>query len=118
MIRVDEDALVCDLAETYGLYDLRSLPVRTVATLSFGLGEKSRIRQKINGRPYIDQNTILLAGLIDRVSYLIAGLSGAKNPPSILAELLGQEEPKKDNGLRSFNSGEEFERARAEIIGG
>ena len=118
MIRVDEDALVCDLAESYGIYDWRSLSVKTVATLSFGLRNNSRIKEKLNGRPYIDQNTILLAGLIDRVSYLIAGLSGSKAPPSIVAELLGSEEDKNENGLRSFSSGEEFERARMKIIGG
>ena len=36
MIFTDEEALICDLAETYQIFDYRSLPVRTVATLSAG----------------------------------------------------------------------------------
>lgn len=33
MIRADEDALVCDLAETYHIYNYRQLPARQVAVL-------------------------------------------------------------------------------------
>lgn len=43
MMNISEDALICDLAETYHIYDMRSLPLRTVATLSAGLREDSRI---------------------------------------------------------------------------
>ncbi len=34
MIAVDEDALVCDLAETYGIYDYRQLPITRVAVFA------------------------------------------------------------------------------------
>ena len=49
MIRFDEDALICDLAETYHIYDYRSLPVKLVATLSAGLRDDSRIKLKAAG---------------------------------------------------------------------
>jgi len=39
MLELDEDALVCDLAETYGIYNYRSLPATLVATFSVGLRE-------------------------------------------------------------------------------
>lgn len=92
--------------------------MRTVATLSFGLEENSRIKQKLNGRKYIDQDTILLAGLIDRLGYLIAGLGGGKKaPPSIVDELLGIGE-EQDTEVMSFRSGAEFEIARESILSG
>ena len=34
MIKTDEDALICDLAETYQIYDYKSLPAYMVATFS------------------------------------------------------------------------------------
>ena len=37
MIKTDEDALICDLAETYQIYDYKSLPAYMVATFSVGL---------------------------------------------------------------------------------
>ena len=43
MIAIDEDALICDLAETYQIYDYRRLPVQTVAVFSLGLRDNSRI---------------------------------------------------------------------------
>ena len=36
MLATDEDALLCDFAETYGVYDLEALPVEKLAVLSFG----------------------------------------------------------------------------------
>ncbi len=41
MISRDEDALICDLAETYQIYNYKSLPARLVATLSVGLRDDS-----------------------------------------------------------------------------
>ena len=48
MIKTDEDALICDLAETYQIYDYKSLPAYMVATFSVGLRENSRIKMKLN----------------------------------------------------------------------
>ena len=48
MMAVDRDAWICDLAETYRIFDYRALPVGLLATLSFGLREDSRIKQKMN----------------------------------------------------------------------
>ena len=43
MLRRHREALECDLAETYGLFDLRMLPARKLATLAMGLRESSRV---------------------------------------------------------------------------
>ena len=41
MIATDEDALICDFAETYHIYDYRSLDVEYAATLAYGLRDDS-----------------------------------------------------------------------------
>ena len=93
----DEDALICDLAETYGVMDMWSLPVLTVATLSIGLGGDSRIMQKMAGQP-VNNNIILLAGILDKLSFLAwtktkDAQTGRNRPISVLNKLL--------NGIRS-----------------
>ena len=49
MVHTDRSALICDLAETYGIYDMGSLPVTTVAILASGLRDNSRIKMKLAG---------------------------------------------------------------------
>lgn len=48
MIVTDEDSLICDLAETYHVFNYRELPVKLLATLSVGLRADSRIKLKIS----------------------------------------------------------------------
>lgn len=48
MYAADRDALLCDLAETYGVYDFRALPVATVAVLACGLRADSRIAARLS----------------------------------------------------------------------
>lgn len=113
MIAVDEDALDCDLAETYQIYDKRSLPVDRVATFSCGLGPNSRIKLKISGMNY-PLETILLASAVDRLSLLVWAKSknaskGIKKPESIVESLM----PKQTNkDFDVFDSAEDFEKAR------
>lgn len=47
MLAVDRDALVCDLAETYGILDMYEHPAQLIATLATGLRENSRIYARI-----------------------------------------------------------------------
>ncbi len=119
MMQIDEQALICDLAETYRIYDYRSLPARKVAIFCVGLRENSRIRMKMAGEK-VNAELSMLAAIIDRLSYLIWGLSedGAKGihqPVSIFDMLHGREVEK---NVSSFDSPEEFEKRRKELIGG
>ena len=52
MLATDETALVCDLAETYGIYDYRSYPATVIATFAVGLRENARIWLKMNKMAY------------------------------------------------------------------
>lgn len=96
MLVLDKEALMCDLAETYHIYDFKSLPVHLVATFAVGLREDSRIKLKINGLKWpID--TMLGALAVDALHLLVWMKSkdaekGRNRPKSIYRLLL------EDNG--------------------
>ena len=118
MLSLDEDALVCDLAETYHVYDWRSLPLRTAATLASGLGVTSRIKTKMGGLS-VPLDLLISAGIQDRLSLLVWAKTkdaqhGRNRPAMLTDELLGH----KDEDSLSFTSGEDFERFRAGFIQG
>jgi hypothetical protein len=120
MIKTDEDALICDLAETYHIFDYRQLPVNMVAVFSYGLKNDSRIKMIMNDQN-ISLENLLLAGISDKVGLLLwmNSKDGQKNKnrPAPLLELLTGGAKKSDDTV-VFNSGEEFERKRQELIGG
>lgn len=120
MISADRDALLCDMAETYGIYDLRALPVSTLATLAVGLRDDSRIKMHLNGVK-ISRIETLLAAAVDRLSMLWwAKTEDARNnanrPKSMLSILTGEPE-KQDSNVEAFESGDEFESAWERITG-
>lgn len=109
MIRTDRDALVCDLAETYGLFDMRALPASTLATLCVGLREDSRIKTRLFG-DRIPRSDVLLAAVVDRLSLLIwklFGQEGSSPPGSVLDSLLGVQPQESD--VERYDSPEDFE---------
>ena len=118
MIEFDEDALICDLAETYQIYDYRSLPVKLVATLSAGLRDDSRIKMAAAGAT-ARQDILLLATIADRVEAFRYGFSsdaekGINQPLSLVDTILGRETEKANKeGVVSFGSVDEFEAAMA-----
>ena len=119
MIAVDENALMCDLAETYGIYNYRQLPPTLVAVFSLGLRNDSRIKMKLSGQT-VPLETMLLASIVDKLSILIwfqtkDGQKGLNRPKMITDILLEQE---KETEVLAFRSGEEFEKERRRLIGG
>ena len=72
MIALDEDALICDFAETYHIYDYRNIPASYAATLAAGLRDDSRIKLLMADRK-ASVDTIILAGIMDRLSVLLSG---------------------------------------------
>lgn len=59
MVATDEDALVCDFAETYHIMDYKALPVRQRAVLASGLRDNSRIKMKMAGMTEIPVETVV-----------------------------------------------------------
>ena len=61
---MDEDALICDLAETYRIYDWKALPLVTVARCASGLRDDARIIMKLAGQT-ISSEKLMLAMITD-----------------------------------------------------
>jgi hypothetical protein len=121
MICVDEDALICDLAETYQIYDYRQLPPTKVAVFSLGLRNDSRIKMKLSGQK-VPLETMLLAGIYDRLSTLVwfqtkDGQKGRNRPQMLMNLLMNKKQGKQGNDVEVFHSGEEFEKARRRLGG-
>lgn len=119
MVSVDEDALICDFAETYNIYDWRSLNVKYASILASGLRDNSRIKMKMGGIKY-PLETLLMASMVDRLSYLLwaktkDGQKGKNKPKSIYEELCGLNVKKKDT-YKAFKSADEFNKYRNKIL--
>lgn len=67
MIALDEDALMCDMAETYHIYNMEQLPPEYVAVLAYGLRENSRIKMLASGLR-VSLDTLLLAHIVDNTA--------------------------------------------------
>ena len=118
MIAADEDALICDMAETYRVLDFRALPARQAARLACGLRQSSRIMQALSGAP-ADMETVLLALIADAVRLLVwqnteDGHKGRNRPQSILGILRGEAQTTGSG----FDTAEDFEAWRSSMIGG
>lgn len=118
MLNLDKDALLCDLAETYRIYDYKSLPCRMVATFSCGLRENSRIKMKIAGIEPIPEQ-MLMAAIADgtrTTAWLQSedGATGKNRPKSLLGMILGDGK-EKSKEIQTFDSGEDFDREWARL---
>lgn len=80
MLHTDRDVLLCDLAETYHIYDLGGLPLLTLAALSVGLRDDSRIKMLMLGRAYISPQ-LLQAEIADRLGLIIYALTSKQGDP-------------------------------------
>ena len=61
------DELTCDMAETYGIFDIKRVPVKLLVTLAVGLRDDSRVMMAKRGA-LVDNKTILLAQIADMMS--------------------------------------------------
>lgn len=118
MVKFDEDALMCDLAETYQIYDYKQLPVSLVAVFSCGLRNDSRIKMKMNDQK-VSLDTMLLARVSDDLRTIIWSKTEDgqknKNRPESIVGLLSSN-PKQEKDVVVFTYGEDFENARQKLI--
>ena len=118
MIKADEDALICDLAETYHIYDYRQLPLNTIAVFSVGLRNNSRIKMKMNKQP-VELDLLLLAGISDKLSTAMwwqtkDGQKGVNRPDSLVDVITNTQS--KEKNVIAFSSGEDFINRRNELL--
>lgn len=117
MVELDEDALICDLAETYHLLNYRGYPLSLVGTLACGLRDNSRIKMKMSGQK-LSTTEILLATCADQLSIQTwtktkDAQHGRNKPKSLLSILMGET---KEHDVVAFNTPEEFEKARRKLL--
>lgn len=121
MINTDEEALICDFAETYHIYDYRSLPLHTVGIFACGLRPDSRIGMRIsNSKLTTDQTILALIADNTRVLTWLNSADGAKGvnrPKSLVEALLGEMKPK-ESGIETFETGQDFDDAWRKLTGG
>lgn len=115
MLKKDEDALICDFAETYHVYDYKRLPLNTVASLAVGLRDDSRIKMRLSGTT-VSPEFMLQAAMVDALNLLVwtktkYAEKGTNLPKSITDELL-----KREKDISAFASGKDFDEARTRII--
>lgn len=119
MIAADEDALICDFAETYHILNYRSLPPTYAATLAIGLRDNARIKIKLSGTR-VSAETMLQAASVDALNLLVwfktkDAEKGRNRPASILQKLTGAETPKE---IMAFTTVAEFEETRKRLLNG
>lgn len=119
MRAVDEAALFCDFAEYYHIYDWNQFTLKQQAMLACGLPEDSRIIRKISNQKIPLETTLLLV-IVDSVrelEYLYTSAHSkkkVKKPDSLLAAI----QKDKKNDVMAYETSDDFEAARARIIGG
>lgn len=106
-----EDALICDFAEYYGIYNYKSLPVRYLATLATGLRADSRVKGELMGveQPPVGIMLVRVYDVINKLAWSIAG-DGDMPADAINVFLTGE---KTEDG---YQNGEDFEQARRAIL--
>ena len=101
--------LICDLAETYGIYDYKAMKPTLIATLAVGLPATSRVVRKYSGAT-LTTDQMLLAMIEDSINLFAYGLrhkKGSKKPQSVF-KLLTKKKEKRDE-LMSFSTPAEYE---------
>lgn len=105
------------MAEFYHIYNYREIKGRNLAIFVCGLRPFSRLMVALSGCP-VTQDQIIQASILDRVNFLAwaqtkDGAKGINKPKSIVDLLMNREE---NQSSCVFDSAEDFEKARAQII--
>ena len=115
MIRTDKNALMCDYAEYYNIYDYTQLRPMQAAIFANGLPSDSRIKRRLTGQK-VSTDTLLLSCIADSLRLLVwfqtkDGQQNVNRPASILQELTEEKD-----ALAEFSSIEAYEAARKAIM--
>lgn len=116
MTATDEDALICDFAEVYHIYDYRKLPLRYAAVLACGLREDSRIKMAVSGAS-VSTDMLMKAIMADALNLLVwsktKDAQKNRNRPKSIVDMVTR---KKTSDLEAFRTVEEFEQRRRELL--
>lgn len=118
MLATDEEALICDFAETYHILDYKALPVKQRAVLASGLRETSRIKMKMAGMKHVplEISMIHAADYLGRILYCLAAEENDDPPERLIDIMMGHVKTREQPA--GFASGAEYEAERARILAG
>lgn len=111
MIEEGEDELICDLAETYRIYDYKQLPIKMVAIFAWGLPQDARIMRKLSNDNYSTEEKMLIK-IFDCVNWLVwsrteDGANNRNKPEQLFDKLYKIDRENKQ--VESFETGDEFQ---------
>lgn len=110
-----KNEIICDMAEYYGVFNPYALPFSLFCTLVLGLRPDSRLMLALMEQEQ-PISVLLQAMAVDDLNFLAwcktKDAQKGRNKPRSIYELLTKREEKP----RGFDSIEEFEAARADII--
>lgn len=121
MINVDKEALICDFAETYRIYNYKSLPLQMVGTFACGLRPDSRIGMRISdSKLTTDQTLLALVADNTRAIAWLNSSDGAKgiNRPKSIVDALAREKKTADSTMETFETGQDFDDEWRRLTGG
>ncbi|WP_125772001.1 DUF5361 domain-containing protein [Companilactobacillus furfuricola] len=116
MLKFDKDALLCDLAETYQIYDFKQLPLTKVAVFSLGLKDDSRIKMKLRNQK-LNLEEMLMVSIADSLKLLLwsktKDAQKNRNRPVLWSSLFEKPKEKKE---AIFSSGKDFAKERKKLL--
>lgn len=118
MLSTAEDLLICDMAETYHILDIRALPVDTLAALASGLRDDSRIKMKMHGMEYVPMEVLAArcADTLALILYVLGADEYAVKPESLVDKIFGKTDVEKKESV-GFTTGADFEAERRRLLG-
>ncbi len=119
MRAIYKDALICDFAQYYHLYSFDAVSIETAAILACGLPQESRTIRKLTGQRFSTE-IILQIGVLDAIksleyAYVSAHSKRKLQKPQSLMKMMNRQD---ENDIKSFRSGEDFERERERLLRG
>lgn len=120
MISKYPEELTCDMAEVYGVFDIKRVPTRLLATLAVGLRNDSRVKLAMSGAR-VDDKTYLLAVIADNLRTWIwrmteDGANGV-NAPKLYTDFYSDKDAEKEREYLVFDSPEDFKTRWKELTG-
>lgn len=110
--------MICDLAETYGLFNYRAISPQLLAILVLGLREESRTMLAMSDIG-VPQKILLLASIADSLNFLAwtktKDAQKNKNRPKSILETITKNH---EEETAAFDSIEDYKKARERIING
>lgn len=117
MVSFDKDALICDFAETYHIFNIWDFDVDYIAILAWGLRNDSRIKMSMSGQS-VPLKTMLSAMIVDNTNWLVwsktKDAEHNRNKPKSIMEMLTPKQ--KTANYQEFDSPNDFLRYRKQII--